>query len=96
MSTDIKLNALLSLPQAFDEKLEEGKTYIISKEGFRITPLLNPMELSTHDHKYLGKVVVNELRITPNETFITFHVVKLFSEQESEVFTRNFIKKVSP
>lgn len=52
------------------------------------------MEFSTNDHKYLGKLIVKELRITPKETFITFEVVKLFNEQESEVFTKNFIRKV--
>ncbi len=57
-------------------------------------PFLNPMEFSTNDHKYLGKLIVKELRITPKETFITFEVVKLFNEQESEVFTKNFIRKV--
>jgi hypothetical protein len=94
MSTDIKLNALLSLPKSFNEELIVGKTYTILKSGYRILPLLNPMEISTHDHKYLGKVTVTELRITPQETYITFVVNKLFNPQESEIFTRNFIKKI--
>jgi hypothetical protein len=92
MSTDLKLNTLLSLPANFDEGLEVGGTYTINKSGFRIMPLNIPMELSTQDHKYLGKVKVKELKITIEGTQITFEVIKTFSKEESEVFTKNFIK----
>lgn len=92
MATDFKLNALLSLPENFSEELTVGNTYSIQKEDFRIMPFNIPMELSTHDHKYLGKVKVKELLINENGTKITFEVLKLFSETESQVFTDNFIK----
>lgn len=92
MATDIKLNALLSLPENFNKKLKVGNTYDIQKEDFRIMPFNIPMELSTHDHKYLGKVVVKELLINEKGTRITFIVLKLFSKEESKVYTDNFIR----
>jgi hypothetical protein len=91
MATDFKLNALLSLPENFSEKLKVGKNYTIQKQDFRIMPFNIPMELSTHDHKYLAKVVVKELLINDNGTRITFKVLKIFSPTESKVYTKNFI-----
>lgn len=92
MATDFKLNALLSLPENFNEKLEVGKSYTIQKEDFRIMPFNIPMELSTHDHKYLAKVVIKELLINKTGTRVTFKILKLFSDEESKVFTNNFTK----
>jgi hypothetical protein len=92
MSTPVSLNALLSLPKDFNEQLFEGNSYTITKSGYRITPLKMPMELSTHDHKYLGKVVVLNLNISEEITEITFKVLKLFSEEESRIFSDNFIR----
>ena len=91
MATDFKLNALLSLPKDFDEKLEVGKQYTIKKPDMRIMPFGIPMELSTHDHKYLAKVVVKELKITEEGTAVTFEIKKIFTKAESEVYTKNFI-----
>ncbi|WKZ30683.1 MAG: DUF2584 family protein [Candidatus Dojkabacteria bacterium] len=92
MSTPINLNALLSLPEDFSETLEIDKVYTIRKSGYRITPIKMPMELSDSDHKYIGKVVVLKLEITAEYTDITFKVLKLFSVEESEVFSRNFLR----
>jgi len=93
MATDLKLNALLSLPEDFKATLEIGKSYTIKKPDMRIMPFNIPMELSTHDHQYLAKVVVKELRIVEEGTFVTFEVLKLFSPAESKVYTDNFIPK---
>ncbi len=92
MSTSLKLNALLSLPGNFDSELVEGQVYTIEKDGYRIMPLGIPMELSDHEHNYLAKVVVEEVRSVPGRSFVTFKVIKLFSKKESKVFTENFIK----
>lgn len=92
MATDFKLNALLSLPQDFNENLEQGKMYTIQKPDFRIMPFNIPMELSTHDHKYVAKVVVKELKINDQGTQVTFKILKLFSPEESKVYTDNFTK----
>ncbi len=91
MATDFKLNALLSLPQDFSEKLVVGKIYTIQKPDFRIMPFNIPMELSTHDHQYLAKVKVKELKINAKGTQVTFEVLKIFSPEEAKVFTDNFI-----
>lgn len=92
MSTPLSLNALLSLPKDFTDTLSEGSSYTIIKAGYRITPLKMPMELSTHDHKYLGKVVVLNLNISEEHTEITFKVLKLFTDEESRVFSNNFLR----
>lgn len=93
MSTNVKLNGLLSLPKDFDiATLAEGQDVTIEKSGMRIMPFYNPMELSTSDHKYLGKVLVKELRIVKDKTFVIFEVLKLFFEEESRVYTKNFIR----
>ena len=91
MSTDFKLNALLSLPKDFDKNLEVGKSYTIQKSDMRIMPFGIPMDLSTHDHKYLAKVVVRELKITEEGTSVTFEVKKLFTPEEAKVYRENFI-----
>ena len=53
MSTNLKLNGLLSLPDGFDtSKLVVGKKITIEKSGMRIMPFYNPLELSTSDHTY--------------------------------------------
>lgn len=92
MSTNLKLNALLSLPKNFKQKLEVDKRYTIQKSGMRIMPFSIPMELSTHDHKYLAKIRVEKLEVIKNHTLVTFRVLKLFSKKEQEVYTKNFIK----
>lgn len=92
MSTNAKLNALLSLPVGFSEELTEGKKYTIKKDGYRIMPLGIPMELSDHNHKYLAKVIVEEIRSIPGKSFITFKVMKIFSAEESKMLSDNFIK----
>jgi hypothetical protein len=72
--------------------LSVGKEITIEKSGVRIMPFYNPMGLSTSDHKYLGKVLVKELHIVKEKTYITFEVLKLFIENKQKVFTRNFIR----
>ncbi len=93
MSTDIKFNALISLPKGFDTKtLKVNEEITIEKSGMRITPFYNPVELSTEEHVYIGKVLVTELKIVKDKTFITFTILKLFTKEESEVYSNNFIK----
>ncbi len=93
MATDYKLNALLSLPEGFDTtSLKVGEKYTIEKDAMRVMPVGIPMELSTHDHKYLAKVRVLELKIVPEKTYVTFEIIKVFSPEESKVFSDNFMK----
>lgn len=93
MSTEYKLNALLSLPPSFTDELSEGNIYTIEKEGTRIMPVETPMEVCDSNYVYLGKVKVTELVLTNKKTRITFEVVKVFTKEESKIFTDTFIFK---
>lgn len=92
MATDFKLTALLNLPENFNQTLEVGKIYTVSKPEIRITQFNIPMEVATFDHRYLGRIKVKELRITEAGTDITFEVVMLFSTEVSKVYSDNYIK----
>jgi hypothetical protein len=84
--------ALLTLEPDSNFNLQVGESYTLSKPGYRLIPLEVPMELADSNNKYLGKVKVTRLLVESNHTDITFKVLKLFSPQESEVYTANFIK----
>lgn len=87
------MNALFRLPKDFDtQNLKEGVEYQVTKSGSRFYPINNPVEICDSDYKYLGKVLISKLEITKDETKIFFSVVKIFSEEESKIFTQNFIK----
>ncbi len=91
MATPLKFAALISLPKTFEEKLEVGKKYQIFKPETIFTAFNIPMEISTCDHIYLGKVKVVELRVTTEGTYIAFEVLTLFSDEVSKVYTDNWI-----
>jgi len=91
MTTPFKLSGIISLPEDFNESLEVGKQYTILKDSTRIYPFNAPMEIASDDNTYIGKGVVRELRLTREGTYVTFEVLKIFSEEESRVFTENFI-----
>ena len=55
-------------------------------------PIGKPMELCTSLYVYVAKVSVEKLVLEENYTTITFRVVKMFSKEESNVFTDNFIR----
>lgn len=87
------MNALFRLPKDFNTgDLKEGSEYKVIKSGSRFYPISMPVEFCDADYKYLGKVVVSKLEITKDETIVYFKIIKIFSEEESKVFTDNFIK----
>lgn len=92
MTTPVKLNACISLPDNFFEKLEMGKSYTIKKDGYRVIPLETALEVSDDNNHYLGKAKVVKLQITKAGTEITFEVIKLFSPEESKIFDANDIR----
>ncbi len=93
MGTPLEINALLVLDDGFDYGgLKESKEYEILKEGNRIYPFNIPLEFCDSNYKYLGKAVITKIELEKDETFLHFKVLKIFSEEESRVFTENFIK----
>jgi hypothetical protein len=93
MTTSVKLNACISLPDNFpQEPLEVGKQYSITKDGYRVIPLGTALEISDDNNHYLGKGKVIKLTITSEGTEIVFEVLKLFSPEESKVFDANDIR----
>lgn len=55
-------------------------------------PIGKPMELCTSKYIYLAKVSVLKLVLEADKTEITFRVVTVFTEDESKVFSENFIR----
>lgn len=93
MPSIVKLNALLSLPPEFTGELVKGKTYTIKKPGIRIIPIGVAVEFADDNNKYLGKAVVREVKATEEWTEITFEILKIFTKEESQIFSDNFITK---
>jgi hypothetical protein len=92
MTTPVKLMGLLTLEPDSPTDLKVGETYVVRKDGYRIIPFNVPTELADSQFKYLGKVKVTKLVVTPGGTDITFEVLKLFSPEEQEIYSNNFIK----
>jgi len=92
MSTTLKLTTLISLPKDFGEEVSVGNSYTIKKSEIRMTPIGMPLELATSDYRYIGKIVVRKLVIEESGTEITFEVIKVFTEEESKVFSENFVR----
>ncbi len=93
MGYNLEINSLLKVPEgALDlSQLATGSVYELSKEGQRLYPLNIPVELCDHSYRYLAKVKVTELCLSADKTNLKIEVIKVFSEEESEVFSRNFI-----
>lgn len=82
---------LLTFENDFVGTIEVGKKYTVKKNGYRVVPFQVPMELADADFKYLGKAKVTRIVVESDYTEITFEVLKVFSEEESRVYTKNFI-----
>lgn len=93
MGYHLEVNALLVVPSTeLDLKtVEVGKVYSIIKKNERLYPLSIPMEFCDEHYRYYGKGVVSKLTLEKNKTTLTFEVVRLFSKEDSEAFSRNFI-----
>ncbi len=91
MACETKLMGLLTFDDDFVGTIEVGKSYTIKKSGYRIVPFRVPMEIADVNFRYLGKAMVNKIVVENDYTEITFEVLKVFSEAESSVYTKNFI-----
>lgn len=72
--------------------LEVGRHYSLEKNGERLFPLNIPIEICDEDHKYYGKVAVRKLTLEAGKTTLQIEVLKIFDENEADVYTRKFIK----
>lgn len=93
MGYPLEINSLLVLPKEFPfADLAEGKTFNVTKDGSRLFPIEIPLEFCNPDYRYLGKAKIIKITVKKESTELEFIVLKLFSENESEVFSSNFIK----
>jgi hypothetical protein len=72
--------------------LKVGERYLLRKSGERLYPLNIPIEICDEDHKYYGKVAVRKLTLEAGQTTLEVEALKIFDENEADVYTRNFIK----
>ena len=91
MTCVTKLMGLLTFEDDFVGSIEVGKIYTVKKSGYRIVPFQVPMELADANFKYLGKAKVIKVVVESDFTIITFEVLKVFTEEESRVYSANFI-----
>lgn len=91
MACITKLNGLLTFEDDFSGNIELGKTYTVKKSGYRILPYQIPMELADANFKYLGKAKVIKIVVEGDFTEITFEVLKVFNEDESNIYSSNYI-----
>lgn len=84
---------VLSDDQASNLDLKEGGSFSVTKEGERLYPLNIPFEFCDKDYKYLGKISLDKLVLEKGKTILEGKILKVFSEEESKIFSDNFIKK---
>lgn len=91
MTTPVKLMGLSTLEETDKTSFEVGEEYTITKSGYRMVPMDVPMELADVNFKYIGKAKVIKVVATVESSQITFKVLKIFSIEDSLVYTNNFI-----
>lgn len=90
----IEINSLLKLPSGFDvSSLNEGDVFTIEKTGERLYPLHKPVEFCDCEYRYLGKLQVNSLTLEKDKTILEVKILKIFTPQEQEVFSKAYIKQ---
>jgi len=56
-------------------------------------PVNKPLEFCDFEYKYIGKIQITSLALQKNKTILDFKVLKIFTDIESEVFSKAFIKQ---
>lgn len=89
----VEVNSLLVLPKDFKiEDLGTDKSFSVTKQGSRLFPIEIPLEFCDSDYRYLGKAKITKATVQKESTELEFTVLKIFSDDESRVYTSNFIK----
>lgn len=94
MGYTLEFNCLLVVPNAqLDLKtLKAGDKVQIIKDGSRLYPVDIPIEICDKDtYTYYGKVAIRKLTLQDNKTVLEIEMLKVFNEQESRIYTSNFI-----
>ncbi|MBI3984669.1 MAG: DUF2584 family protein [Candidatus Levybacteria bacterium] len=92
--SSIEINTILKLPKNFNlKKIKKGSKHHIVKQGERFIPINKPLEFCDYNYRYIGKLMIYSLTLVKNKTIIDFKVLKVFSKEESDVFSKAFIKQ---
>jgi hypothetical protein len=94
MGYHLEFNCLLTVPKInLDlDTIKVGAHYQIVKEKERLYPINIPIEICDSNYRYYGKVAVRKLTLEAGKTSLEIEVLKIFSANESAVYTENFIK----
>ncbi len=90
----LEINSLLRIPPNSINlsKIKVGDKFTIEKDGERLFPLNIPIEICDENYTYYGKVVIKKLTLENQKTILEIEVIKVFSKEEAQIFTKNFIK----
>jgi hypothetical protein len=94
MGYPIIFNCLLTASSADLDlsTIKVGQLYSLEKNAERLYPLNIPIEICNEDHVYFGKVAVRKLTLQSGKTTLEIEVLKIFTKDEADVYTRNFIR----
>lgn len=90
MGFQTEFNWILKLKSenGFDEEqIKEGKEYSFSKDGYRIYPLHQPIDLINNNWEAVAKALVLEFVNKDGKTSGKYKVVKVYSQKEKEFLT---------
>lgn len=90
----VEINTILKLPKNFNlKKIKKGSTFHVVKDGEHFLPINKPLEFCDFNYSYIGKIEIKSLTLQKNKTILDFKVLKIFTDTESEVFSKAFIKR---
>ena len=70
-----------------ESKLEIGKVYDFSKNGYRTYPVDIPIDLINQNWEAVAKVIVIEFKNYKGKTYGKYKVLKIYEGKEKEVLT---------
>lgn len=90
----IEINTILKLPENFNiKKIKKGSTLHVVKNGEHFLPINKPLEFCDFNYRYLGKVEITSLTLQKDKTILDVKVLTVFTDTESEVFSKAFIEQ---
>ncbi len=90
----VEINTILKLPKNFNlKKIKKGSMFHVVKNGEHFLPINKPLEFCNFNYRYIGKIQITSLTLQKNKTILDVKVLKVFTDIESEVFSKAFIKQ---